>query len=680
MRALYLRNLFVLLCSAGLFTFLPARTVDSPPDWIYYNGALVTMETDQPAAQAIAIQAEKILAVGSDADVLALRGASKQVVDLHGRALLPGFVDAHTHVLNDAALQNMSLDEAQFFALRNGITTLGDLYVDRPFAREIQDFNASGNLRVRTSLYLVWNTNCGKVLGNWYKEFPPTHAPGEMLRVNGVKIFTDGGSCGHVALSFELTPGEGTGDLWLTQEQLNGAVKEAQNAGYQVAIHAIGDRAIAQALSAIAFALNGQPNTFRHRIEHVSVIPPELIPRFGEIGAIPVLNGEYPSCHPFGPDIPQAYRDWEWPWAELRAANPGLPVAWHSDYPFLSINPFVHLYGFVTRKDVLNSYSSCTPRQWLRDDTLTVQDALSIMTIESAYALFREEEVGSLRPGKYADLIVVSRNPLTVAPEELKDIKPLLTMIGGRIEFCEMRQEALCPSYVEHIFAPRPNPTVPAFAGWGVVVLLTAGGTFFSVRRKAGRRKPPSSRLLRTCGLAAMTGGVGWATVTLPIALGNAGLLGKGWSEPDWLYSLFGLALLGIIGGFVGLSLRQEGRMEAATKAALAVPVVSGVALIFFFLLVATRLVERALPSSAQDWVWPVLLGGLSAFLLGLALSGILLLFARPLPRWTGAILLVAALTLFGFNSEDARAWLGLPFGVAWLLIGFNLRAARACR
>jgi hypothetical protein len=70
-----------------------------------------------------------------------------------------------------------------------------------------------------------------------------------------------------------------------------------------------------------------------------------------------------------------------------------------------------------------------------------------------------------------------------------------------------------------------------------------------------------------------------------------------------------------------------------------------------------------------------VFLGGLLAFLVGLALSGILLLFARPWPRWTGAILLAAALALFGFNTEDGRSWLGLLFGMAWLVIGLKLRS-----
>src|SRR6186997_490911 len=90
---------------------------------IFFNGVILTMDARLPQAQAIAIQDEKILAVGQDDEILALREPDTQVIDLHGRTLMPGFVDAHTHILNDARSQGMSLDEAQARALRNGITT-----------------------------------------------------------------------------------------------------------------------------------------------------------------------------------------------------------------------------------------------------------------------------------------------------------------------------------------------------------------------------------------------------------------------------------------------------------------------------------------------------------------------------------------------------------------------------
>ena len=358
---------------------------------------------------------------------------------------MPGFVDAHTHLFNDAEQYfDMSLAEVQQVALENGITTIGDMYVDERFLKEIQDFSPA--LRLRTSLYLVATDNCGEPLGDWWLAYPPTHVPGEMLRIGGVKLFTDGGTCGSPALSYELRPGEGLGDLFFEQAALNELVAAIHNAGYQVAIHAIGDRAVEAAQKAIAAALNGQPNSLRHRIEHNSVIRPELLPRYGEIGIIPVLFGPYPLCEPFGPPPPPAYQSWEWPYRALLDANPGLPIAWHGDDPFFGrVRPLDDLYSLVTRNEVGKDGQICPAQDWQAQHTITAAEALEMMTINAAYALFRDEEVGSLIPGKYADLVVLSDNPLAVDPEAIPQMDVWLTMVGGRVEFCHDQPAGVCP-------------------------------------------------------------------------------------------------------------------------------------------------------------------------------------------------------------------------------------------
>jgi predicted amidohydrolase YtcJ len=288
--------------------------------------------------------------------------------------------------------------------------------------------------------------NCGRLQGDWWQQHPPTRTPGERLRIGGVKIFTDGGTCERPALSYELEPNSGLGDLFHTQEELDRLVAEAQIAGFQVVIHAIGDRAIEQAQNAIAAALNGQPNTLRHRIDHNSVIRPELLPRYGEIGIIPVVFGPYPLCEPFGPPPPAEYQAWEWPWRALLNANPGLPIAWHGDDPFFGrIRPLDDLYSLVTRNEVGIDGRVCEAPAWQHAHTVTVAEALPMMTINAAYALFREEEGGSLEPGKYADLIMLTDNPLTIAPESLKDLNVLLTMVSGRVAYCAAHSQALCP-------------------------------------------------------------------------------------------------------------------------------------------------------------------------------------------------------------------------------------------
>ncbi len=250
----------------SIVTSQPPTTTPSiipeQPTLIYYNGTILTMDGDQRTAQAIAVADDMILAVGSNDDILALQASGTQLVDLQGLVLMPGFVDSHTHIFNDAATTPATgtLEKAQQLALQNGITTLADMYVTSDFLAEMRAMDTSGQLRVRTSLYLVYTSNCGDVLGDWYRKVPPTREPGEMLRIGGVKVFTDGGSCGYPAVSFNRADG-GYGNLWFTQAELNAIVSDINKAGYQVAIHAIGDRAVKQALNAIEFSLNGGPNT-----------------------------------------------------------------------------------------------------------------------------------------------------------------------------------------------------------------------------------------------------------------------------------------------------------------------------------------------------------------------------------------------------------------------------------
>ena len=424
----------------------------APPDVVFHNGSILTIETDQPQAQAVAIRGDRILAVGRNDDVLPLAGPQTQLIDLQGRALMPGFMDAHTHIFDSADQYATDLEGVQDLALMKGITTLADMWVTPELVEQMQALAQAGGLRVRTSLYLAYNTNCGGVLGDWYREHPVTRVPGEMLRIGGVKVYSDGGSCNAPAVSFEYPNGVGQGSLYFTQEEMDQIVAGVQADGYQLAIHALGDRAIEQVQNAIAGALDGQPNTMRHRIEHNAVLRPDLMPRYGEIGIVPVIFGEYPICFRPGASsqyryvIPVEYQTWEWPWRELLDANPGLAIAWHGDDPPLPpLDPLADLWGFVTRRTITEDGSVCEQPDWFAANAISVEEALRVMTMGSAYALFRDEEVGSLKAGKLADVIILSEDPLAVAPGTIKDIKVLMTMVGGSVEYCASGFEALCP-------------------------------------------------------------------------------------------------------------------------------------------------------------------------------------------------------------------------------------------
>ena len=464
---------------------VPTISLDHAADVIFHGGVVLTMDKSLSVAQALAIKDDKIIAIGSDADVFALAGPETEIIALEGRTLMPGFVDAHTHLLNDAGSFGMDLDGVQQMALENGITTISSMFTTENFLNEMRDYNAENKLRVRTSLYLIYNTNCGDIVSNWWKAYPPTREPGEMLRIGGVKIFADGGSCNRPALSYETSPGSGLGDLYLTGDQIAEVVKEAQEVGHQVAIHALGDRAIEAALDGIQSALAGSPNINRHRIEHNAILRPDLLPRYGELDVVATIFGTFPSCIDFKNPSPPPYNEWEWAWDTLVDANPDLHIAWHGDDPYIApLSPILELYGMVTRSYANDDrVTLCEGKDWIVDNTLTVEQALPMMNRESAYALFRDGEVGMLEPGMFADLIILSNNPMTDDPNTLLDTYVLMTMVGGKVEWCAPGSESFCPSTAPLVFdsesipfgyvdTPAPDETISGIFnlfGWALV-------------------------------------------------------------------------------------------------------------------------------------------------------------------------------------------------------------------
>jgi predicted amidohydrolase YtcJ len=451
---------------------------DPVPDIIFFNGNVVTMDPDFPQAEALAVRGEDILAVGSNDEIQALSGPETKMINLGNRALLPGFVDPHNHILT---YDKSTLEDQQQLALEGGTTTIGDAAVSPDKLDRLMEELEYTELRVRTSLYLMYNAKCSPFDGSWLLDYPPVLDPNEMLRFPGIKIFGDKGyysNCGFGAMSIELPTelvakfgGDPYGDLLLSVEELTEVISKHQDLGYQVIIHATGDRTVEAVLDAIEAALDGQPNTYRHRIEHNDFIRPELLTRYGEIGVVPLMRGRswYPVCwlntdngiHFYG----EIVHPWFYVHRSLIDANPGLPIAWHSD-GMTQKYPIRDLYFLVTRKEINeDGVTVCEPPDWFAEQAITVEEALKLMTINAAYALFMEEKIGSLETDKFADLIILSDNPLTIDPDSLKDLEVLMTMVGGNVEYCKSGYEYLCPlkeeiAEVEEVLVEEEKPTI----------------------------------------------------------------------------------------------------------------------------------------------------------------------------------------------------------------------------
>jgi predicted amidohydrolase YtcJ len=404
------------------------------------------MDEAQPTASAIHIQGEKIVSVGDGAAILAEAGPATTLIDLAGHTLMPGFVDSHSHMFGDA-----DPDAAQETLLRTGVTTTAEMYVDPPLLERLLELAANDELRVRLSAYMLYDTSCGDVLDEWWRAYPATRVPGEMLRVGGIKVFTDGGSCGAPAVTFDYGNGVGQGDLYFAQPQLEAALRTIDEAGYQVAVHAAGDRALDVVLGAFE-NLWGGANPRRHRIEHNAVLRPEQLARYSSAQPVATIFAPFATCHALGGEtrfkyqVPDDHRTWEWPWRDLIDANPGVHFAWHGDMPFVFPPDAIYqLFAMVTRAELADDGSLCEPTDWIAHNALTVEEVLHLMTDGAAYALDRGAEVGSLTAGKYADVIILSADPLTVPPLALKDLQVLMTMVGGAVEYCADGMQTLCP-------------------------------------------------------------------------------------------------------------------------------------------------------------------------------------------------------------------------------------------
>jgi predicted amidohydrolase YtcJ len=255
----------------------------------------------------------------------------------------------------------------------------------------------------------IFNPRISMMIG--LKEFSESGLCSSIPRLGGVKIIAD----------------QITGSLHPSQEELNAYVEAIHNASLQAVIHAVEEPVIEAACNAIEHALNQHPRRdHRHRIEHCSVCPPGLLKRLVDIGVMVVTQ---PAFLHYGGDryldtVPGEKLQHLYPIGSMRDCN--LRIAFSSDFPIADPNPLIGIQAAVTRKS--ESGARISPRQWI-----SASEALYMYTMGAACANFEENVKGSLEPGKYADIVALSENPITANPEGIKDIRVQWTMIGGRI-------------------------------------------------------------------------------------------------------------------------------------------------------------------------------------------------------------------------------------------------------
>jgi len=425
---------------------------DTAPDFIFYNGSVITMDPALPSAQAVAVKDGDILAVGSDQEVLALASECSETprINLGGQALVPGFIDSHTHWFSWAehicqplgTTTYPPIEEIMRTLVSVGWTSIDDLnsgsdYHPRPATYErIVELDESGAIPLRVNGYFELANFDGGMPDDptWYLAHEPRAQLSPHFRVIGVKLYMDGVF--------------GDRQLW-DQAALNQQVLTAHQNGWQVAIHAVGTQGIEQALQAIENALGeGSNEAYRHRIEHAVKVSDDQMARMLAKGIIASIQLLGPADWPTQPEHQQYLispnPEWQMRWRDMVEA--GLRMAGSTDAPFNDApcdpSPLRVMYQAVTRR----GYRDWEIPDWELNQRLTVEQAMRLLTMDGAYATFEEGVKGSITPGKWADLVILSGDPLALAdPAGLLSIDVQATLVGGETVYCAPGAGALCP-------------------------------------------------------------------------------------------------------------------------------------------------------------------------------------------------------------------------------------------
>jgi len=525
---------------------------------VFINGRFYTLDAQSNVAEAVAVQDGRIFAAGTTAEIRGLACCEQQVVNVEGRAVIPGLTDSHLHMLSfGQSLRRVNLSQVKSIAEMKRIVAekvkaatpggwvfgrgwdqdrLAELrYPTRYDLDEVAPANpvaltrSCGHIMVANSCALrlsgvdettpdppggvIDRDEHGKPTGILreasglvFKNVPEPgfdemlsclrdamraavasgltsvhpndgadgdaglvpelysklHSEGERLRVywdipqhyiddiyrtgfrsgagneffkyGSLKLLIDGSLGGATAAldgSYADDPGN-QGVLRMSEQELAEIVERAHRAGMQVAIHAIGDRGVRYSLNAFEKAQASCPRPDpRHRIIHCQIMTREQYPRFARLGVVA--------------DIQPKFVTTDMLWAERRVGrekastsycwrtflDTGVHAAGGSDCPVEPVEPMKGIYAAVTRKDMDGNPAG----GWMPEQRLTVEQAIKLFAQGGPYAAFEEHLKGSLEKGRMADMVVLDGDPFKVDPDAIKDIKPVLTIIGGEIAY-----------------------------------------------------------------------------------------------------------------------------------------------------------------------------------------------------------------------------------------------------
>ncbi|MES2096989.1 MAG: amidohydrolase [Pseudomonadota bacterium] len=341
------------------------------------------------------------------------------------------FVDSAMGLIEKAVPQplpkerDLALVKAQEILLAFGITATADMGTSMDDWLAYRRLGDRGALQVRIMSYAAGVDTAIRVGGSG----PTQWLYGDKLRMGGVKLYADGalGSRGAWLLKpYKDAPGQ-SGAGFMSDDVLQNLMSRASMDGFQVAVHAIGDRANRQVLDAIEAMSATYKGDRRWRIEHAQIVDPADLPRFASLKVIASMQPTHATSDMkmaearLGSDrLTGAYA-----WATM--LRNGVPLAFGSDYPVESPDPWAGWAAAFTRQDATGDPFG----GWRPEERVTREQAWWAFTQGAAYAGFAEQKFGRLAVGQAADFIIVDRDPFLSSPTDLRATKVEETWIGG---------------------------------------------------------------------------------------------------------------------------------------------------------------------------------------------------------------------------------------------------------
>ncbi|MEP6880674.1 MAG: amidohydrolase [Dokdonella sp.] len=310
-----------------------------------------------------------------------------------------------------------------------GLTSVGDPGIDLATFNLYKRFADEGKLTTR--IYAMIG-GTGKDFDAISKDGPLIGYGHDFLTVRSVKLYADGalGSRGAAMLMPYSDDTKNSGLLFSPLDEMTAMISKALVHGYQVCVHAIGDKGNREVLDSFAAAYKKLPDAkaLRNRIEHAQVVSVDDIPRFVDLDLIASMQPTHATSDMnmaedrVGPDrIKGAYA-----WRTF--LKQGTRIAGGSDFPVESPNPFFGLHAAVTRQD----HEGHPPGGWFPKQAMTTTEALRAFTLDAAYAAHQEDTLGTLEPGKWADFILIDQDIFKVDPGKIWKTQVLQTWVAGK--------------------------------------------------------------------------------------------------------------------------------------------------------------------------------------------------------------------------------------------------------